>query len=532
MKNKIIALLIALTMLGQISVTASAISTSGETGESSAILNQEQTSFKVTVPTSLPIAVDSDGVVTTATDVEIHNNSYGPIVISDIQVDVANGWSLVDFDKDMSKSKLGLKEFGLSIQGDKVQPDGSVALTPSSWESVSGGAIKSFNYDAIVSPQKTALSDVNIANVVFVLGWAEEVEPEETSKYTLATDDDFIKIGDDFQYIGTDEYVEIPHVIQGENVESYKSMFAGTSVKGVKSTNPNVINMGYMFAGSTADSLDLSELNTAGVRYMSEMFWGSQATSIVFGSSFDTSSVKGMYAMFRDSQALALDLSRFDTSQVTTMESMFNGSQATTLDLSSFNTSNVTNMQDMFKDSQATNIDLSSFDTINVTTMYSMFRNSQATSLNLSSFDTSNVTDMQYMFRGSQALTIDLSSFNTVNVMTMYEMFRDSQALALDLSSFDTSKLDSMQSMFNGSQATSINVNNFDTSNVTTMKDMFKDSKVTSLDLSSFDTSNVTIISGMFSGSQATEGFARTQVDADKFNSSENLPTGLTFVVK
>ena len=226
MKNKIIALLIALTMLGQISVTASAISTSGETGESSAILNQEQTSFKVTVPTSLPIAVDSDGVVTTATDVEIRNNSYGPVVISDIQVDVANGWSLVDFDKDMSKSKLGLKEFGLSIQGDKVQPDGSITLTPSSWEIVSGGGIKSFNYDAIVSPQKTALSGVNIANVVFVLGWAEEVEPEETSEYTLATDDDFIKIGDDFQYIGTDEYVEIPHVIQGENVESYKNMFA------------------------------------------------------------------------------------------------------------------------------------------------------------------------------------------------------------------------------------------------------------------------------------------------------------------
>jgi len=372
MKNKIIALLIALTMLGQISVTASAISTSGETGESSAILNQEQTSFRVTVPTSLPIAVDSDGVVTTATDVEIHNNSYGPIVISDIQVDVANGWSLVDFDKDMSKSAVGLKEFGLSIQNDKVQPDGSIALTPSSWESVSGGGIKSFNYDAIVSPQKTALSDINIANVVFVLGWAEN------SKYTLATDDDFIKIGDDFQYIGTDEYVEIPHVIQGENVESYKSMFAGTSVKGVKSTNPNVINMGYMFAGSTADTLDLSDLNTAGVLYMYEMFSGSQARN--------------------------LDLSSFDTSNVVQMGGMFALTKATTLDLSSFDTSNVTDMQSMFYNSEATSIDLSSFDTSNVTDMQSMFYNAKTTTLDLSSFDTSKAY-VNSMFDGSQVTT-------------------------------------------------------------------------------------------------------------------------------
>lgn len=70
-------------------------------------------------------------------------------------------------------------------------------------------------------------------------------------------------------------------------------------MKGIKSTNPNVVNMGYMFAGSTADSLDLSELNTAGVRYM--------------------------YEMFRDSQALYLDLSNFDTSNVILMGAMFLG---------------------------------------------------------------------------------------------------------------------------------------------------------------------------------------------------------------
>ena len=51
-------------------------------------------------------------------------------------------------------------------------------------------------------------------------------------------------------------------------------------------------------------------------------------------------------------------------------------------------------------------------------------------------------------------------------------------------------------------------------------------------DLSSFDTSKVTNMSGMFSYSKATIGYARTQTDADKFNSSSSKPSKLVFVVK
>ena len=36
----------------------------------------------------------------------------------------------------------------------------------------------------------------------------------------------------------------------------------------------------------------------------------------------------------------------------------------------------------------------------------------------------------------------------------------------------------------------------------------------------------------MSSGASATTGYARTQADADKFNSSEDKPSTLTFVVK
>ena len=189
----------------------------------------------------------------------------------------------------------------------------------------------------------------------------------DVSKYVLATDDDFSgTVNGGFRYIGTDEYVEIPHVIKGVNVTSYRQMFKDTSVKGVKSTNKTVRDMVAMFRDSQATTLDLSTFDTSRVTDMSSMFYNSQATSIDL-SSFDTSSVMGMSYMFYNSQTKELDLSGFDTSNVTTMFRMFGGSQATSLDLSSFDTSNVIDMGYMFNNSQATNLDLSSFDTSNVT---------------------------------------------------------------------------------------------------------------------------------------------------------------------
>ena len=152
------------------------------------------------------------------------------------------------------------------------------------------------------------------------------------SKYVLATDSDFSGTANgSFKYIGSHEYVIIPHVIKGVNVTSYREMFkdnTSTALKGVASDNPNVTSMAAMFYYSRATTLDLSN--------------------------FDTSNVTSMASMFANSQATTLDLSSFNTSKVTTMYYMFANSQATTLDLSSFDTFRVTNMYDMFTNSQAT----------------------------------------------------------------------------------------------------------------------------------------------------------------------------------
>ena len=208
--------------------------------------------------------------------------------------------------------------------------------------------------------------------------------------------------------------------------------------------------------------------------------------------------ITSMSYMFYGSQATTLDVSNFNTSNVTNMGFMFFGSKATTLDVSNFNTSNVTEMSDMFYNSQATTLDLSNFDTSKVTNMGEMFSGSQATTLDLSNFDTSNVTDMSWMFSYSQATTLDVSNFDTSNVMYMSSMFEESQAPTLDVSNFDTSKVRDMSVMFYNSQATTLDVSNFNTSNVTEMSAMFYNSQATTLDLSNFDTSKVTDMSSMF----------------------------------
>ena len=208
-----------------------------------------------------------------------------------------------------------------------------------------------------------------------------------------------------YRYTGTgEEIVNIPHVIKGTKMTSYRSMFrdTGEDVKKVISTNPNVTDMKYMFSQNKATTLDLSK--------------------------FDTSSVTDMNCMFYQNKTTTLDLSNWDTSNVTNMGQMFYLSQAKSLDLSSFDTSNVTNMNSMFHNSQATTLDVSSFDTSNVTSMNRMFRDSQATTLNLIKFNTSKVTDMDSMFFKSQAESLDLRSFDTSNVPTMHQMFYGTQA--------------------------------------------------------------------------------------------------------
>ena len=288
------------------------------------------------------------------------------------------------------------------------------------------------------------------------------------------------------------------------------------------SNNSNILPM----RRSLASKIDLSTFDTSNVTNMSAMFMWSSFKELDLRT-FDTSKVTDMGSMFNCSYASVIKgLNKFNTSKVTLMNRMFSNSHAETLDLSSFDTSNVTDMGSMFSGSRATTLDLSSFDTSKVTDMSFIFENSHAIALDLSNFDTSKVTDMQSMFNNSYARTLDVSNFDTSNVTNMSSMFDGSYAATLDLSSFDTSKVTNMYYMFEGSRATTIDVSSFDTSKVTDMSEMFADSQTTILDLSSFDTSNVEYMWDMFYDSENL----KTIYVSNKFNTNNVVSSSNMFL--
>ncbi len=247
-----------------------------------------------------------------------------------------------------------------------------------------------------------------------------------------------------------------------------------------------------LFAGlSTAESMDLSGLDTFGVTDMSRMFSGCTLLQALDLSSFDTSSVTSMNSMFDGCESLgALDLSSFDTSKVEDMSQMFKDcSSLASLDLSSFDTSSVAGsggtysydgMCGMFQGcSSLTKLDLSSFNTSKVRNMLYMFWNCERLkSVNLSSFDTKNVACFESMFSGCSALeSLDLTNFNTSHAVgsALSRMFQGCSSLkSLDVSSFDTSRITDFSSMFSGCDSLkSLDLSSFDTSRATKMDHMF-----------------------------------------------------------
>ena len=197
--KKFITLALALCMALSTSICASAaeVNTDGGSGSTPVYLSSTEdgtldgdpsaTAMSVTVPTALPMAMSQTGDVTTADNCQIINNSYGAVRVKSVNITTANGWRLTSFgDKStlasekVDSNKLG---FALSIGG------GTQVVTDTSDESsqylisapiagcymsgignTSGNAV-SVDYEAIVTPLSSAVTNANIANVVFVIEW-------------------------------------------------------------------------------------------------------------------------------------------------------------------------------------------------------------------------------------------------------------------------------------------------------------------------------------------------------------------------
>ena len=197
--KKFITLALAICMALSASVFASAaeVNADGGSGSTPVYLSSTAdgtmggdpaaTAMSVTVPTALPMAMSQTGDVTTADNCRIVNNSYGAVRVKSVTITAENGWKLTAFgdkatlaSEKVDSNKLG---FALSIGGGKqVVTDNSNASTQALISAPAAGCYMSgvgnasgntvaVDYDAIVTPLSNAVTNANIANVVFVIEW-------------------------------------------------------------------------------------------------------------------------------------------------------------------------------------------------------------------------------------------------------------------------------------------------------------------------------------------------------------------------
>ena len=138
---------------------------------------REAATFSVTVPSTLPIAVDANGNVTTATDAAIINNSSAPVAVTKVELTSQSNWTLAAYSRDILNLPVDTRQFGLQMNiGDKTVATSNSGTSDILSDSLNAQIAKGQNcavtYNALFPAQTTAVSDTQIANVVFTVGWA------------------------------------------------------------------------------------------------------------------------------------------------------------------------------------------------------------------------------------------------------------------------------------------------------------------------------------------------------------------------
>ncbi len=281
-------------------------------------------------------------------------------------------------------------------------------------------------------------------------------------------------------------------------------------------------------------SANLSKLDTSKTTSLEYAFSGCKSLTDIDLSTLDTSSVGSFADVFQDCSSLrSVNLAGWDTSSGNNFSQMFiHCASLEELDVSSFETGNVTTFEEMFYGcSSLRSLDLSHFDTSAATTFASMFYNcASLVTLDVSMFDTTFATDLSRAFHGCKSLTeLDLSRASTAKVRTFHGMFSGCSGLKrINLSLLDTSSAVDLSYLFaNCSKLEAVNVAGINTSSVTDFNHMFSEcSSLTFLDLSSFNTSAAKNLSFLFHKCASLATLNLSSFDTSNVKTMENLFTG------
>ena len=490
----------------------------------------------VTMPTTVPCALLSDGTVATPTSWKVENSGSTPARLAMATATTAydgisasakaNGSILLDY-------SAGFASYDPTLI---VPAQGSLDV---SWSvSRPDPAVHADLFEQASQHPVTLLS----ASFLFC---AQSTEPSasESVPFAVYSEDD----------ASLTFYKRRALPVEGSVFEGKTATIVYANIENTKSTPPwkgiarkiervAVVDEGvapqtmyaWFFECNSLLSVNLSKLDTSKTTSLGYAFSRCKSLTDLDLSALDTSSVRSFADVFQDCSSLrSVNLAGWDTSSGNNFRQMFYCCAALEeLDVSSFNTSSATTFEQMFYGcSSLRSLDLSHFDTGRATTFASMFYNCASLAiLDVSMFNTSAATDLSRAFHGCKSLTeLDLSRASTAKVQTFYGMFSGCSGLKrIDLSLFDTSSAVNLSYLFaDCSKLEAVNVAGINTSSVIDFNHMFSGcSSLASLDLSSFDTAAAKNLSYLFYGCSSLASLDLSSFGTSNVETMADLFTG------
>ena len=492
----------------------------------------------VTMPTTVPCALLSDGTVATPTSWKVENSGSTPARLAmatattaydGISVSAkANGSTLLDY-------SAGFASYDPTLI---VPAQGSLDV---SW---SVSRLDSAVHTALF--EQAAQHPVTLLSASFLF-CAQSTEPSASDSVPFAV------YSEDDASLTFYKRRALP--VEGIVFEGKTATAVYANIENTKSTPPwkgiarkiervAVVDGGiapqtmyaWFFECNNLLSVNLSRLDTSKTTSLGYTFSRCKSLTEIDLSTLDTSSVGSFADVFQDCSSLrSVNLAGWDTSSGKDFRQMFyRCASLEEIDISSFKTSASTSFEQMFYGcSSLRSLDLSHFDTGSATTFASMFYNcASLATLDVLMFDTTSATDLSQAFYGCKSLTeLDLSRASTAKVQTFYGMFSGCSGLKrIDLSLFDTSSAVSLSYLFaDCSKLEAVNVVGINTSSVIDFNHMFSGcTSLASLDLSSFDTAAAKNLSYLFYGCSSLTSLNLSSFDTSNVETMVNLFTGCT----
>lgn len=492
----------------------------------------------VTMPTTVPCSLLSDGTVATPTSWKVENSGSTPARL-------AMATATTAYDGISISAKSGSSTL-LDYSGDFASYDPTL-IVPAQGSLDVSWAVSRLDPTAHADLfEQASQHPVTLLSASFLF-CAQSTEPSDPGSVPFAV------YSEDDASLTFYKRRALP--VEGSVFEGKKATAVYASIQNTNSASPwkgiaskikrvAVVDEGvapqtmyaWFFNCANLLSVNLSKLDTSKTTSLEYAFSGCKSLTDIDLSTLDTSSVRSFADVFQDCSSLrSVNLAGWDTSSGNNFRQMFiQCASLEELDVSSFETGNVTTFKEMFYGcSSLRSLDLSRFDTSAAITFASMFYNcASLATLDVSMFNTSAATDLSRAFHGCKSLTeLDLSRASTAKVQTFHGMFSGCSGLKrIDLSLLDTSSAVDLSYLFaNCSKLEAVNVAGINTSSVTDFNHMFSEcSSLTSLDLSSFDTSAAKNLSLLFYNCASLATLDLSSFDTSNVETMADLFTGFS----